>query len=408
VGHRSGSERESLRRNLWRSVALILSIGAVLYAALTFSVATDPDNRSPNGNVVGVDYSTFHAGATMLRYGDARDLYDIDAMTDLLREVRRGPAGRQPTFVNPPAFAMVLSPLAPLRYELGLVVWTVLGIAALGFGIRAIGASRPGVLLVGAVLSIPGYLGVSLGQGQFFWAAIYAGILSRLRAEKQVQAGLLASLLVLKPQLLVPFALWWLVDWRRNRVALGTSLAGAAAISIAPAIVFPGSYTGYGALLQAANDAFPLDGIPMGVTFRDAIDALTGGSTALSGGIVVVGVGLFIAVLLKGLRARWDMDTMFIVATTMGLLVLPHVLLYDWLLLIPAGVLLAQRIPPRSVIIPAAIAALLYSLLFQAAFGVGSFNRFGWSIQFAPAVLVVTLVFAVRQLQGLRPVTDTA
>ncbi|GBE24565.1 hypothetical protein BMS3Bbin02_00840 [bacterium BMS3Bbin02] len=402
------TDRESLRRTLWRLVAVILAIGAALYTASIISVATDPEYRSPNGNVIGVDYSTFHAGATMLRYGDPRELYDVDAMTELLREVRRGPAGLQPTFVNPPAFALVLAPLASLRYEVGLVVWTVLGVAAFGFGLRAIGAQRPGVLLVGTILSVAGFLGVSLGQGQFFWGAVYAGILSQLSAGKQVRAGILASILVLKPQLLVPFVLWWLVDWRRNRVALGTSVLGAAVLSIIPAILYPGSYTGYGALLQAANDTFPLDSIPMGVTFRDTVDALTGGSTVVSGSIVFVGVGLFGAILIGGVRARWDSDLMFIVATTMGLLVLPHVLAYDWVLLVPAGVLLAQKIPPRSVLIPAALVAVLYSLLFQVVFGVGSFARFGRSIQFAPVVLVTTLFFAVRRLQGLRRATDTS
>jgi glycosyl transferase family 87 len=395
-----------MRMNLWRAFAVILGIGGLLYTATIVSVANDPDNRSPNGNVVGVDYSAFHAGGTMLRYGDARELYDIDAMTDLLREVRRGPAGRQPTFVNPPAFAMVLAVVAPLRYEAGLVVWTILGIAAFAMGLRAIGAPRPGVIIVAALLSVPGFLGVSLGQGQFFWAAIYAAILSRLRSGSQVQAGLFAALLVLKPQLLVPFILWWIVDWRRNRVALATSLAGAAVISIVPAIIYPGVYTGYASLLQAANEAFSLDGIPMGVSLRDAVDALSGGSTAVSGLVVVVGVVLFVAVLVRGVRSGWGLDAMFILTTAAGLLVLSHVLLYDWILLVPAGVLFAQKIPPRSVVIPGALVALLYSLFFQASFGITLFERFGRSLQFAPVVLVVVLVIAVRRLQAADALTD--
>lgn len=402
------TERESLRKNLWRAVAAMLVVGAVLYVASIVSVVADPENRSPTGNVVGVDYSSFHAGATMLRYGDAQDLYDIDAMTELLREVRRGPAGRQPTFLNPPAFAMVLTPLASLRYEAGLLIWTVVGFVVFGWGLRAIGTPRLGIVAGAAVLSISGFLGVSLGQGQFFWAAIYAGILSRLHAGKQVQAGMLAALLALKPQLLVPVVLWWIVDWRRNRSALGSALLGAAAISVIPAVIFPGSYTGYGTLIAAASNEFPLNGIPMGVTLRDAVDAFAGGRAAWSGALVVVGISLFVAVLVMGVRARWDPDLMFIVATSAGLLTVSHLLLYDWLLLVPAGVLFVRKIPPRSMVVPASIAALLFAALFQVVFGVASFERFGRSIQFAPVVLVVVIFVVVRQLQGLRLNADTS
>ncbi|MCH7670190.1 MAG: DUF2029 domain-containing protein, partial [Acidobacteria bacterium] len=178
----SGAARETTRTNLWRAIAVILGFGALLYVASSYSVAADSQNRMPSGNIVGIDYSTFHAGATMLRYGDADKLYDLDAMTALLREVRRGPAARVPSFLNPPSFAMVLTPLAPLRYEVGLALWTVFGVSAFAVGLRAIGTSRPAFVLGAVLVSVPGFLGVTLGQGQFFWAALYAGVLSRLRA----------------------------------------------------------------------------------------------------------------------------------------------------------------------------------------------------------------------------------
>ena len=392
------TDQESLRRTLWRMVGVILGVGAALYVLSIYSVATDSDHRSQTGNVVGVDYSTFHAGATMLRYRDADQLYDLEAMTGILREVRRGPVGLEPTYLNPPAFAMVLTPFAPLRYEVGLALWTTLGIVAFFFGLRSIGTTRPAFVLGAVLVSVPGFIGVTLGQGQFFWAALYAGVLSRLRAGQATQAGLLAAVLILKPQLLAPIVLWWLIDWRRHHRSLVTVAVAASAISLAPAVLFPGSYSGYLSMLKAASDAFPLNGIPMGVTLRDTVDAFTGGSSVWSGAIVLGGVAVFAIVLVRGVRSEWGTDVMFIVATVGGLLVIPHLVMYDWVVLVPVGIVFAQHIPARSVALPMIIVGLLYTSLFQAAFGIASFEQFGSSIQIAALVLVSSAVFGVRQI----------
>ena len=399
---------EALRQTLWRAVVVMLGMGALFYAASAYSIAIDPEHRSPTGNVVGVDYSAYHAAATMLRYGDADQLYDLDAMTELLRDVRQGPTSREPTYLYPPALATVLTPVAPLRYEVGLALWSALGIAAFFLGLRAINARAPALLVGAVLLSVPGFLGVSLGQGHFYWAAIYAGVLSRLRAGKSVHAGLLAALLILKPQLLVPVVLWWILDWRRCRRALVAVALGVLVISLVPTVLFSGAYDGYPAMLRAAAEAFPLNGIPMGVTLRYMVSAFTGGFSAWSSGIVIVGFGFLVAVLVRGVRACWSTEMMFIVATTGGLLVLPHLLAYDWVLLVPAGVVFVQLSPTRTVLLPAMIVGLLGSLTFQVVFGIASYERFGRGIQVAPLVLLLALFAAVRQLLRTPEAINTA
>ena len=92
----------------------------------------------PNGNPLGIDYAIFHTAGRVLATGDGASLYEE---SEFLAELSTttGEEDQDPSrlFVNPPIFASTIRmPLAELPYRTGLLIWTGMGILALGAGLR--------------------------------------------------------------------------------------------------------------------------------------------------------------------------------------------------------------------------------------------------------------------------------
>jgi Glycosyltransferase family 87 len=390
-------DRESLRRTLWRLVAIIPIIGVLTYGAFAYRIVSDiaePESRLE----VGTDYSAFHAGAWTLRYGDADQLYDVEALAAVETELRGESVRIEPTYVNPPAFAMLLMPLAPLSSAYGYALWTVLGLAVFGIALRALAVPRPWLVLGVAATTTAGLIGVRIGQGQMFWAALFAAIIWRLRDSALTQAGLFAALLSLKPQLLAPIVLWWLVDWRTYWRALVATIAGSLALALIPAVLFPGVYSGYLSLLSESSASALREGIPWGATFPYTVFAFTGLSTSLAIAGFLVSNAMLVGLVVFAVRAGWGRDTMFVIVTVGAAALAYRLLLYDWMILVPAGAIVAQHIRSRSLHLPAMILALMYIPLGQVFFGIETYRQFGFVPQVASLTLVGVGYVAVREM----------
>ncbi|MCH7669741.1 MAG: DUF2029 domain-containing protein [Acidobacteria bacterium] len=393
------TDQESLRRTLWRMVAIIAILGAVSYGALAYFVAgeiADPESTVR----VGDDYSTFHAAAQILLFGEADTLYDVDEVAAVRTALRGEVTSAAPAYVNPPAFAMLLVPLASLRYGAGLAVWTVAGFLALGVSLRLLHTPRPWLVLAVAATSINGFIGVRLGQAQMFWAALYGAILWRLRGSAQVQAGLFAALLSLKPQLLAPLVLWWMIDWRQYWRALLSVGAGSAVLALLPMVLFPGSYDGYFALLRESSASALQEGIPWGATLPYALFAITGPSTFVATVGFVLSNLLLVGLVVVAVRGRWHQDVMFVVAILGAAALSNHLLLYDWMVLVPAGVVVARYLPRKGVDLPAMIVSIVYASFVQMAFGASVYRRLGFTVQITSFVLIFVGIVAVRRMRS--------
>lgn len=382
---------------LWRLVAIIPILGVVTIAAFTYRVATDTGGVKSHLEVAA-DYSDFHAAAWTLRFGEADQLYDVAALAAVESDLRGEPVPAKPSYMNPPAFAMLLFALAPLGYLVGYAIWTTLGLFAFGISLRLLGVARPWLVTAIAAMSTVGLVGLRIGQGQMYWAAVFGAVLWRLRGSAHVQAGLFAVLLSLKPQLLAPFVLWWLIDWRTYWRALLTTGIGSAVLAVLPAVLFPGSYEGYFSLLRDSSASALQEGIPWGATLPYAVFAMAGRSVTSATVTFVVSNLLFAALVFFAVRARWSRDTMFVVVTVGAAALANHLLLYDWMILVPAGVVVSQHLPDFSVYLPGMIAALMYVSLLQMVFGIETYRQFGFVPQIAPVLLIGVGVVAVRQM----------
>jgi hypothetical protein len=178
-----------------------------------------------------VDFAYFYAAATMVRNGDAGELYPpkheyifypgdpaFDASSDQDIKARLLTRGN---YYNPPVLAVLEAPLTSLGFKTAYWLYSALSIAAfvvfLGIAWTS-GRQVPEMPLVilGLAAFRPVHEAVIMGhQSLFFVLALGAGFLA-LRAKQPLLAGLMLSLLAVKPQWAVAPALFLLFrrEWR--------------------------------------------------------------------------------------------------------------------------------------------------------------------------------------------------
>ena len=131
-------------------------------------------------------------------------------------------------FLTPPLSAWFYRPFAALPYLWSFALWSLLGLAALWLGLRCLENKRPTRAFIWALSWFPVMAAVSFGQNSFLSLIILSLTYRLWRSDKPLAAGLVASLLLYKPQLLPGVGFLWLWNWRRDRLA-ALGLAGGAA-----------------------------------------------------------------------------------------------------------------------------------------------------------------------------------
>jgi alpha-1,2-mannosyltransferase len=137
-------------------------------------------------------------------------LYDLAAQKAAIESL--GPQFNPQPFISPPPLAWLVTPLLALPFQVALVVWTLLLLAALCWTWYLL--APPGRVVKPAHLALllgvfPVAFGVMVGQPGAWVAAAVATAWWLMRKDHTVWAGLALSLLVLKPQMafLVPVCL---------------------------------------------------------------------------------------------------------------------------------------------------------------------------------------------------------
>jgi alpha-1,2-mannosyltransferase len=181
------------------------------------------------------DFTFYYAAARLgLTHGWA-GLYDLTLQQGQLdaigSHIRIAQLAR---FVSPPPLAWLVVPFTVLPYQVAYWVWSALLLAALWltWQLAAPGRARSRVLyLVAAIGWLPVVYGLQLGQPALLVAAAVAVCCALLRRDREVAAGAVLALLVLKPQLalLVPVALLVTGRWR----AFGSAAVVLAALAVA-------------------------------------------------------------------------------------------------------------------------------------------------------------------------------
>jgi hypothetical protein len=225
-------------RRLWLA-SLALALFLLTLALGNFAL---PQSRSLTPNLVGHDFLAFYTAGAFLNDHRSHDLYDLDrvrAFQDDLAAREHLELGQSfGPFWNPPFYAWVFAPLARLPYPTALDAWEAFNLVCLFVAIRLLTrllqpAPRTVTLLVPLLLltSMPLIQAFTHGQntpGSLLLLAIVANL---WRARRAFPAGLVAGLLLYKPQLGALVALAVIFTLGR-RAALGLAITSLALLAV--------------------------------------------------------------------------------------------------------------------------------------------------------------------------------
>ena len=202
------------------------------------------------------DFTFYYAAARLGLAHGWTHLYDLRLQQEQLDAIGSGiKVAQLARYVSPPPLAWLVTPLTALPYRAAYWVWSalLLGALALTWQLAAPGAGRARVIfLVGTFGWLPIVYGLQLGQPALLVAAAVAACYALLRNGRELEAGAVLGVLVLKPQLalLVPVVL--LVAGKRR--AFMSAVAVLALITIASLIALgPSGASDYLARLNFAT-----------------------------------------------------------------------------------------------------------------------------------------------------------
>ncbi len=291
---------------------------------------------------LGRDFAVFYTGGSLARAGEWSALYELASFARAFNRVTGLdlPAGG-PIFRYPPPTALAFVPTNGLSLGTALVIWTLLGIAAWWAATKVL---RIGPLAATIVaLSIPAYSTLALGQNTFFFVAVFAAVVAAARRDWDLGVGLALGLLVFKPQLALGPVIWWLASPGRRRQLAGAVISGGTVLGVS-ALVAPDGWATYLGRLSILADPGPTNRTWYfsGLDFFRIL--LPDSNLAWVAWLVITAlVVVWSGRIFRRLGA--DLEGGAGLAVVVTLLTSPHLVAYDWLLLVVPGAVLWRRAP---------------------------------------------------------------
>ena len=320
------------RRRLWSAAGLLVGVMLTAWNVLV------PGITFLQQYAVRNDLRLAYAAAIVgLRHGYSH-LYDLAAQQSAILSL--GPGFNPQPFISPPPLAWLVTPLLALPFPAALAIWTTLLVAALVWTWYLLAPPEP--LARAAHLALwlglfPVAYGVLVGQPGALVAAAVATTWWLMRRHRPGWAGVVLSLVVIKPQLalLVPacllvsghirtFAAWLVVSVFIGLVSL--------------VLLAPDGVARY-------RDVLALTQTPAwDITRRYAVSGLIGlGPQVYVAEALVAGIALLAAWRHRG----GGPEVPIAVGIAGSLLFTPYLAFQDFLMLVLAGWLLLRAQPSR-------------------------------------------------------------
>ena len=299
------------------------------------------------------DFTAFYAAGRLVNEGLASRVYDLPLVGWVEHVAAHGPVGGTGTlpYFNPPFFALPFAPLAHLSLQQAYQVWTVCCLILLAANCVILWRLAHPLATQWRIAIVAGYLtlypllfGLRLGQFSLLLQLSIALAFVCLRGGRDRLAGASLSLLLIKPELLLPFVVY--VAVKRNRRAFETLIpitvaaviVSVAMVGIREALDYPG-YLIRSTTVNAAGVAPDL------MINWSGIGAASFGNGASMLRPVLAGIsgvaGLFAVFYLCRRRSSRDgayfaMEWLALVIATM--LADPHFYLQDTIMVVPVAV----------------------------------------------------------------------
>lgn len=314
------------------------------------------------GMVRGWDFQQFYIAGRM----PGSELYDLSAFQKTQRDLFPVDERNIPFLpLYPPMTAVAVSPLSQMPYLPALAIWWVISLLAYGIAARWLGQSvesqwRTAVLLL-MVGFLPFFVALRLGQ-------LSPILLLILVAGLKYRSGWTLSLLAMKPQYLVGILIFFLIrrQWQVvGRICIGIGLQVlVTAIVLGPEVFL--SYLKFATIYLQHSELYLF---PPG--WVHSLAGMTGKTVHLC----VVALAVVACALQR--KTNWQQESAL--AASFMLLLTPHLLLYDLVLIL---VPLVYCLPHWRLSCAAAIATSALIIWPCAVF----------QISFVPFVLIAILV----------------
>jgi hypothetical protein len=216
------------------------------------------------------DFTVYFTGASMLRQGLGRELYNSDAQKQIQQQFAAVARTRHAPlpYIHPPYEALIFVPLTFLHYTTAYVVWNAVNAGILIWVcilLRSILISLQRIPLLDCILACLALYPIfaTFHQGQDAILLLLALTLSfrALSRSSDFAAGCWLGLGFFKFQFLIPLVIV-LAFWRGKRLGFGATVVGSAAAALSVLIVGWNAALGYPAFAWRIVSNPSLGGIP--------------------------------------------------------------------------------------------------------------------------------------------------
>ena len=349
-----------------RTYSLLALVANVLTQAASIARGSLPFDGF--GHPIAVDLSAYLVGTRLLLAGNLPQLYDPGVQWMTQQELL-GPGHPEflDLFVSPPFVTFLYAPLAALSYTAAALVWTMVSLILLAASIALLWPLLPRlhpfgfatVLLVVASWWPTAELFLD-GQETALILLAYAGGLRLLLARRDVAAGAVLSISLVKPQLVLLVPLFLLIE-RRGRALATFSAVGMVLVAVSVVLVSPAGARDYVALLSSDLVRHGSIGFWWKASSLTSLFELVSPPAATSVlYAATLAAGALVYRFVTGDRAAScpdDLTLRYAGLILVTSVVAPHFLIYDEVLVVLPGLILFDRDPRSASVVVAVVAA---------------------------------------------------
>lgn len=318
--------------------------GGILWAAWLLSTILGPGNMDLAGQVIGTDYLQFYAAGTTIRLGYSQELYNFEYQAKLEQSIAGPGLTSFHAFLTPPFLAWLYAPLTYLSYSWSFIVWSLLSLLFLWVSIKLLSYKQPGKASLWSLTWFPIFATISFGQNSLLSLLLFSLTYWLWQKNKYFTAGIMSSLLLFKPQMLLGVGLLWLLEWRQSwKSLLGLVIGG----SVLAGMCFwlqPDASRAYVDLVRnflpgmIYQEQFPLWHMHSLRGFWALL--LPGQESIVEILSIILSILAVVVYIPFWRRYRHNKKLIFAGAILLTIWITPHAMIYDWsILLIPAIVL---------------------------------------------------------------------
>jgi alpha-1,2-mannosyltransferase len=384
-----------------RRLTYALIAGGVLWFAWMISVLFGPGNMDLAGQVVGTDYLQFYSAGVTLRQGQSANLYNFQYQSQLEQTIAGPGLTSFHAFITPPFFAWLYVPFTFLPYSWSFLIWSLVGFFFIWASIKLIAADQPNKSFVWTLTWFPIFAAISFGQNSLLSLFLFSLTYWLWKKDKYFLAGLVSSLILYKPQLVLGLGLLWLLEWRSSWKSLLGLAAGGATLAGLCFWLLPAASRAY---IDLARNFLP------GLMYQDQfpiwhLHSLRGFWTMLFPGTHWLSEGLSLLLSMAGIvvfilywqKNRLNKSLLFAGAICLTIWITPHAMIYDWSILIIPAMLFWQAFPHLKPVLKTMYALEWIAMFLSTPLTLAQLKFLPVAFQISIPVLFLVLLMIYRQ-----------